>query len=67
MTSNKSSQRGGIIDAKDLRYFARLVSKSWYVVVITMLLALVLSYLYSYKLPNIYGASTQILIKDQES
>lgn len=66
MASIKPQQRGSIIDAKDLRYFLRIASKNWYFVVIALLLSAVLSYLYSYKLPDIYGATTQILLKDEE-
>lgn len=66
MAPSTNRQRGSIIDAKDLRYFMRIVSKNWYFVVVALLLSAVLSYLYSYKLPDIYGASTQILLKDDE-
>ncbi|HOY29127.1 MAG TPA: polysaccharide biosynthesis tyrosine autokinase [Flavobacteriales bacterium] len=66
MAAPKAQQRGNIIDAKDLRYFLRIASKNWYFVVIALLLSAVLSYLYSYKLPDIHGATTQILLKDQE-
>lgn len=66
MAAPKPQQRGSIIDAKDLRYFIRIASKNWYFVVVALLLSGVLSYLYSYKLPDIYGATTQILLKDQE-
>ena len=67
MSAPKPQQRGSIIDAKDLRYFLRIASKNWYFLVVALLLSLVLSYLYTYKLPNIYGASTQILLKDKDS
>ncbi|HMC97462.1 MAG TPA: polysaccharide biosynthesis tyrosine autokinase [Flavobacteriales bacterium] len=66
MATPKPQQRGSIIDAKDLRYFLRIASKNWYFVAVAMVLASVLSYLYSYKLPDIYGASTQILLKDRD-
>ena len=66
MAVPKPQQRGSIIDAKDLRYFIRIVSKNWYFVVIALLLSAVMSYLYSYKLPDIYGATTQIMLKDNE-
>ncbi len=59
-------QRGNIVDARDLRYFMRNASKNWYIVAVALVLSSVLAYLYSYKLPNIYGASTQILLKDNE-
>ncbi|MDQ3100488.1 MAG: polysaccharide biosynthesis tyrosine autokinase, partial [Bacteroidota bacterium] len=59
-------QRGNIVDAKDLRYFIRIASKNWYFVAVALVLSSVLAYLYSYKLPDIYGATTQILLKDNE-
>ena len=66
MASLKNQQRGSIVDAKDLRYFLRIASKNWYFVAVALLLSAVLSYLYSYKLPDIYGATTQILLKDDD-
>lgn len=59
--------KGGIIEVNDLRNVIRIVSKNWYFVVIALVLSAVLSYLYSYKIPDVYGASTQILIKDRTS
>jgi len=61
-----SSPKSGVIDVNDLRSVLRIFSKNWYFVVVALLLSAVLSYLYSYKLPDIYGASTQILLKDSE-
>ena len=57
--------KGGIIDVNDLRALGRIVSKNWYIVAIALVLSAVLSYLYAYKIPDVYGASTQILLKDQ--
>ncbi len=59
--------KAGIIDVKDLRYFIRIFSKNWYFVVVSILLAAVLSVLYSLKIPDVYGATTQILLKDRET
>ena len=59
--------KGGIIQVNDLRVVARIVSKNWYFVAIALVLSAVLSYLYSYKIPEVYGASTQILLKDKVS
>jgi capsular exopolysaccharide synthesis family protein len=59
--------KGGIIEVNDLRTVARIFSKNWYFVAVALVLSAVLSYLYSYKIPNVYGATTQILLKDQES
>ena len=66
MASSKPQQRGSIIDAKDLRQYIRVASKNWYFVAVALVLSGVLSYLYSYKLPDIYGATTQVLLKDNE-
>ncbi len=66
MATPRPQQRSSIIDAKDLRYFLRIVSKNWYFLAVALVLASVLSYLYSYKLPDVYGARTQILLKDEE-
>lgn len=57
--------KGGIIEVNDLRAMARIFTKNWYIVAIALVLSAVLSYLYSYKIPDVYGASTQILLKDQ--
>jgi capsular exopolysaccharide synthesis family protein len=59
--------KAGVIDVNDLRYFLRIFSKNWYFVVVAIILSAVLSYLYSYKIPEVYGASTQILLKDREA
>ncbi len=59
--------KSGVIDVNDLRYFLRIFSKNWYFVVVAVILSAVLSYLYSYKIPEVYGASTQILLKDRET
>jgi capsular exopolysaccharide synthesis family protein len=66
MAAPKTQTRGNIVDAKDLRYFLRIASKNWYFVAVALVLSSVLSYLYSYKLPDIYGATTQILLRDQD-
>src|SRR4029453_4698055 len=67
MAAPKNPQKGGIIDASDLRYTPRIFSTNWYFVVVAIVLSAVLSYLYSYKLPEVYGATTQILLKDRET
>ncbi|MFT3885246.1 MAG: GNVR domain-containing protein [Flavobacteriales bacterium] len=58
--------KAGIIDVKDLRYFLRIFSKNWYFVVVAIILSAVLSYLYSYKIADVYGATTRILLKDNK-
>lgn len=64
---DKRAGNSSIIDAGELRNFMRIVSKNWYFVVVSVILSAVLSYLYSYKIPEVYGASTQILLRDKET
>lgn len=66
MAAAKAPGKGGVIDVNDLRFFLRIVQKNWYLVVLAVALSAVLSALYSYKLPEVHGASTQILLKDRE-
>lgn len=66
MSSPKAQQRNSIIDAKDVRAFMRIVAKNWYFVAVALGVSAVLAYLYSYKLPDVYGARTQILLRDRE-
>jgi capsular exopolysaccharide synthesis family protein len=67
MAATAGPKGGGIVEVGDLRNILRIVSKNWYFVAIALLVSAVLSYLYSYKIPNVYGATTQILLKDKES
>ncbi|HRD51856.1 MAG TPA: polysaccharide biosynthesis tyrosine autokinase [Flavobacteriales bacterium] len=66
MSSLKAQQRNSIIDAKDVRAFMRIAAKNWYFVAVALGVSAVLAYLYGYKLPDVYGARTQILLRDRE-
>ncbi|MBK7084106.1 MAG: polysaccharide biosynthesis tyrosine autokinase [Flavobacteriales bacterium] len=66
MATPGSQAKGGIIDVNDLRYFLRIFSKNWYFVVVAVVLSAALSYLYSYKIPEVFGASSQVLLKDRD-
>ena len=65
--ASAAGPKAGIIDVNDLRSVLRIFSKNWYFVVVAVILSAVLSYLYSYRIPEVYGASTQILLKDKET
>ncbi|MBK9759723.1 MAG: hypothetical protein IPO90_07070 [Flavobacteriales bacterium] len=65
--ASAAGPKAGIIDVNDLRSVIRIFSKNWYFVVVAVILSAVLSYLYSYRIPEVYGASTQILLKDKET
>lgn len=65
MTAQKTKAKGGIVEAKDLRFALRIVSRNWYIVAVAVAVSAVMSFLYTYKLPDIYGASTSILLKEK--
>jgi len=65
MTAHKPQIKGGIIEAKDLRTVLRIASKNWYIVAVALAISAVLAFLYTYKLPDIYGASSSILLKEK--
>lgn len=58
MDNNKS----GIISEKDIQAIVRIIRQNWYIPIITLILAYIAGYFYTYKLTNIYQVSTQILI-----
>lgn len=43
----------------------RIASKNWYIVAVALAISAVLAFLYTYKLPDIYGASSSILLKEK--
>jgi len=64
MSSPKSNN---IIDAGDLKKFLNLLLGNWYVIILCVAFSGTLAYLYSYKLPSIYAAKTQLLMKSNET
>src|SRR5882672_10485162 len=63
----QTGTKSGVLDVNDLRYFLRIFSKNWYLVVVAAVLSSVLCYLYLYKQADVYGARTQILLKDRQT
>lgn len=64
MTKNTKK---AIIEIEDLKSLIKIFSRNWYIIVICLAISAVASYLYSYKLPEIYGAKSQILLKNDET
>ena len=56
-----------VSDLNDLRIVWKIIANNWYVFVICLTIAFGISYLYNYKLNDIYGAKTQILLKGKEN
>lgn len=63
----KEKQKTNIIEMDDLKSFFTNFYKNWYIIVIFVSIAAFASYLYTYKLPDIYAAKTQILLKNNET
>jgi len=62
----KSSQNN-IISKKDLVGLVSIIISNWYIILIFPLFAFALSYLYTHRIPVIYAAKCQILLKSNET
>ena len=60
-------KKTNIIDLEDLFSVMKIFSKNWYIILFFVVLASVLSYFYTYKLPDIYAAKSQILLKSDDT
>lgn len=56
-----------IVDIKDVKKLIQILLTNWYVFIICFCISLVSSYLYSYRLPVIYAAKSQLLLKTPET
>lgn len=62
MENNKTS----IISEKDIQVILRIIKQNWYIPVITLAIAYLLGYFYTYKLINIYQVTTQLLVNTKD-
>lgn len=60
-------KNNSIIDLEDVQSFFKLISKNWFIVVIFLCISSICAYFYSYKLPNIYAAKSQIILKSDNT
>jgi capsular exopolysaccharide synthesis family protein len=66
--NNKLSQvNNAIIDINDIKSGLRTFSKNWYVIAIALVISFLGSYYYTYKLTDVYAASSQILLKSNDT
>ncbi|GIV26272.1 MAG: chromosome partitioning protein ParA [Bacteroidia bacterium] len=56
------NNRTGIISEKDIQAIIRVIKQNWYIPIITLIISYIAYYFYTYRLTNIYQATTQILI-----
>ncbi|MBA3705694.1 MAG: hypothetical protein H0W84_07270 [Bacteroidetes bacterium] len=60
-------KKTSIVDTNDLRFIWKVFSKNWHILIIAITISSIVAYLYTYKLPDIYGAQSQILLKTGET
>lgn len=56
-----------IVNLDDLKALWRTFVKNWYIIISCLIVAYISSYFYTYKLTDIYAASTQILLKSNDA
>jgi capsular exopolysaccharide synthesis family protein len=60
-------KENSLIDADDMRIVGKFFIKNWLLLLLLPGIAAIVSYIYTYRLPDIYAAKTEIMIKSQES
>ena len=60
-------KENSLIDADDMRIVGKFFIKNWLILILLPGIAAIVSYIYTYRLPDIYAAKTEIMIKSQES
>ncbi len=56
-----------IVNLDDLKALWRTFVKNWYIIISCLIVAYISAYFYTYKLTDIYAASTQILLKSNDA
>ncbi|MFM9423460.1 MAG: hypothetical protein RIR06_1921 [Bacteroidota bacterium] len=62
-----SEVKSSFLDADDLKPILRFLSKNWFLIVVSALIAFISSYFYAHRLPSIYAAKAEILLKSSET
>lgn len=55
-----------IVDIEDLKAIIRIAAKNWYIVIGLVLISFSASYLYTYKLINVFAAQTQLILETND-
>ncbi|NNM95454.1 MAG: polysaccharide biosynthesis tyrosine autokinase [Bacteroidia bacterium] len=56
----------GVIDTNDLKSILRIVSKNWWIMASLVLVSFLIGYIYAYKLPDVFQASTKLLLQTND-
>ncbi|MEO6902163.1 MAG: polysaccharide biosynthesis tyrosine autokinase [Bacteroidia bacterium] len=57
------TKTASIIDLEDIKSLMRILSKNWYVLLVSLVFFYAIYYVYSYRLTNVYAAKSQILLE----
>ncbi len=60
-------RKDNLIEIEDLRKFLKIFSRNWIVILLFISVSFLGSYVYTHKLPDIYGAKAQVLLKNNET
>jgi len=60
-------QRSSFVDADDLRPVIKFLGKNWYLMILFSALGLTFALFYTHRLPNVYAARAEILLKSSET
>lgn len=60
-------QKTNFVDSDDLQPVIKYISKNWYLFILFGFIGYVFAYLYTHRLPNIYAAKTEILLKSSNA
>ncbi|MCC6251821.1 MAG: polysaccharide biosynthesis tyrosine autokinase [Bacteroidia bacterium] len=63
----ENEKTDAIISINDLKVLWRTFIKNWYIIFACIIIAFSLAYFYTYRLTDIYAASTQILLKSNDT
>ena len=61
------SPKTNFLDADDLRPIIKFISKNWYLLILFSGIGWMFALIYTHRLPNIYAAKTEILLKSNET
>jgi capsular polysaccharide biosynthesis protein len=66
-TTTPAPQKTNFLDADDLRPIIKFINKNWYLMILFSGIGWLFAMFYTHRLPNIYAAKTEILLKSSET
>lgn len=62
-----AEQKGGMFEMDDLRVVSKFLSKNWFLILLFPAIAAGVAYFYTHRMPNVYAAKVEILLKPESS